>query len=293
MPGKTGATLDRGARWRMTQLAATAAERLAAPALLRREGQGRPVLLLEDHLLAIDLGSPARMRRSTTIPRSRPPGEWAHTTCSPRRSRTHEVARPGGPSGPGTASSRSRPAEILQDAVRGAKPIAGALHRNGRLRHLARPPTLAADPPAGDRRLGRRSPRSRRRVRRRPSRPCGSRGPDRGFGFGLTRPPLLVTLVLLGYPLVYSFWVSLHQVTLGSSTLGLRRARQLRRDRSRDPLFWPSLQRTLTFALIVTVFTTVARPGFALAPDRATSAAARRCGRSSSCPGRFRRPCSR
>ena len=80
--------------------------------------------------------------------------------------------------------------------------------------------------------------------------------PERVFGFGLTLPALLVTLVLLGYPLVYSFWVSLHRVTLGSpkwTFVGLDNYVAI----LRDPLFWPSMQRTLTFALIVTVFTAV------------------------------------
>ena len=72
----------------------------------------------------------------------------------------------------------------------------------------------------------------------------------------MTLPALLVTLVLLGYPLVYSFWVSLHQVTLGSPNwrfVGIDNYVSI----LRDPLFWPSMGRTLTFALITTVFTTV------------------------------------
>src|SRR5215203_3778468 len=80
--------------------------------------------------------------------------------------------------------------------------------------------------------------------------------PEGAFGFGMTLPALLVTLVLLAYPLVYSFWVSLHQVTLGSPNwrfVGLDNYVSI----VRDPLFWPSMGRTLTFAFITTVFTTV------------------------------------
>jgi len=79
---------------------------------------------------------------------------------------------------------------------------------------------------------------------------------ERAFGLGFASPALLVTLALLAYPLVYSLWVSLHQVTLGSDKwkfVGLDNYTGI----LRDPLFWPSLQRTLSFALIVTVFTTI------------------------------------
>ena len=34
-------------------------------------------------------------------------------------------------------------------------------------------------------------------------------------------PAILLTLVVLGYPLVYSFWISLHEVSLGAIAPGL------------------------------------------------------------------------
>ncbi len=80
--------------------------------------------------------------------------------------------------------------------------------------------------------------------------------PEGLFGLGLAAPALVVTLALLAYPLVYSLWVSLHKVTLGSDKwkfVALDNYRGI----LRDPLFWPSLQRTVSFALIVTFFTTV------------------------------------
>ncbi len=80
--------------------------------------------------------------------------------------------------------------------------------------------------------------------------------PEGVFGFALTLPALLVTLALLAYPLLYSFWVSLHRVTLGSAAwrfVGLDNYVAM----VRDPLFLPSLGRTLWFALIVTLATTI------------------------------------
>ena len=89
-------------------------------------------------------------------------------------------------------------------------------------------------------------PRRRRRIEL----------PESIFGFGLAAPSLLVTLALLAYPLAYSLWVSLNRVTLGSDKwkfVGLDNYAAI----IRDPLFWPSLQRTLGFALTVTIFTTL------------------------------------
>jgi multiple sugar transport system permease protein len=82
------------------------------------------------------------------------------------------------------------------------------------------------------------------------------------FGFGMALPALLLTLALLAYPLVYSLWASLHKITLGSSVwkfVGVDNYASI----LRDPLFWPSTQRTLGFALTVTALTTVL--GLALA----------------------------
>ena len=86
--------------------------------------------------------------------------------------------------------------------------------------------------------------------------------PESFFGFGLALPALVLTLVLLGYPLAYSLWASLHEITLGSNAwkfVGLDNYSAI----LRDPLFWPSIERTLGFALTVTVFTTAL--GLALA----------------------------
>jgi len=100
-------------------------------------------------------------------------------------------------------------------------------------------------------------PRSRRR-----------RGevPESVFGYGLVAPALLVTLALLAYPLGYSFWVSLHDVTLGAAHwrwVGLDNYR----DVLSDPLFKPALLRTLLFAFAVTVVTLAVGLGFALLLD--------------------------
>jgi ABC-type sugar transport system permease subunit len=87
--------------------------------------------------------------------------------------------------------------------------------------------------------------------------------PEGIFGIALASPALLVTLVLLAYPLAYSLWVSLHRVTLGSNKwtwVGLNNYVEI----LRDPLFGPSLQRTLVFAAIVTVLTTLMGLGAAL-----------------------------
>ena len=80
--------------------------------------------------------------------------------------------------------------------------------------------------------------------------------PESLFGLSLASPAIVVTLALLAYPLVYSLWVSLHKVTLGNDNwkwVGLDNYTSI----LRDPLFLPSLGRTLTFALIVTVLTTI------------------------------------
>src|ERR1700741_112205 len=87
--------------------------------------------------------------------------------------------------------------------------------------------------------------------------------PEGLFGLGMVSPALLVTLALLAYPLLYSLWVSLHQVTLGSNKwtfVGLNNYAAI----LRDPLFLPSMGRTLTFAGIVTVLTTIMGLGAAL-----------------------------
>jgi ABC-type sugar transport system permease subunit len=87
--------------------------------------------------------------------------------------------------------------------------------------------------------------------------------PEAFFGFGMALPALLLTLALLAYPLIYSLWASLHKITLGSNAwkfIGLDNYGSI----FRDPLFWPSTQRTLGFALTVTALTTVLGLGLAL-----------------------------
>lgn len=92
------------------------------------------------------------------------------------------------------------------------------------------------------------------------------RVPDGLFGAGLAAPALIVTLVLLAYPLVSSLWVSLHEVQLGggaSRFVGLDNYVRV----VQDPLFLPSLVRTILFALLVTVLTLVVGLAFALVLD--------------------------
>lgn len=87
--------------------------------------------------------------------------------------------------------------------------------------------------------------------------------PDSIFAYGLVLPALLVSIVLLAYPLGYSFWVSLHHVTLGSdhwTFAGLDNYTAV----VRAPLFWPTMARTLYFSGIVTAGTVVLALAFAL-----------------------------
>ena len=89
---------------------------------------------------------------------------------------------------------------------------------------------------------------------------------DRAFGLGLVAPTLLVTPVLLAYPLVSSFWYSLHSVRLGgrrSSFVGFDNYAAV----LGDPLFVPALVRTVLFAAMVTVLTVALGLGFALVLD--------------------------
>jgi ABC-type sugar transport system permease subunit len=86
--------------------------------------------------------------------------------------------------------------------------------------------------------------------------------PDSVFAYGLALPSLLVTLALLGYPLVYSFWVSLHEVNFGGTEWKFVWFDNYTAAVTND-LFGPSTVRTLLFATVVTVLTTVL--GFAFA----------------------------
>jgi ABC-type sugar transport system permease subunit len=80
----------------------------------------------------------------------------------------------------------------------------------------------------------------------------------------MTLPAVLLTLALLAYPLVYSAWVSLHEVELGARTawpwVGLDNYRSI----VQDPLFWPTVIRTLLYSAAVIAGTIVLAMVFAL-----------------------------
>jgi multiple sugar transport system permease protein len=88
--------------------------------------------------------------------------------------------------------------------------------------------------------------------------------PDTAFAYTLAAPALVVTVALLAYPLGYSFWVSLHDVTLGAAGpwkfVGLDNYREA----IASPLFWPAVRRTLYFSVAVMAGTTVLGMLFAL-----------------------------
>jgi multiple sugar transport system permease protein len=90
------------------------------------------------------------------------------------------------------------------------------------------------------------------------------RWPAAGFAYLLVTPAVLVTLALLAYPLIYSFWVSLHEVELGARGpwpwVGLDNYRSI----IEDALFWPTLVRTLLYTVAVVLGTTVLAMLFAL-----------------------------
>jgi multiple sugar transport system permease protein len=97
----------------------------------------------------------------------------------------------------------------------------------------------------------------------RPIRAAGPGRKDRLFAVGLVTPTLLVTLALLAYPLLASFWYSLFDVRLGGRTskfVGLHNYAQV----ISDPVFLPALVRTVLFAGGVTVLTVVMGLGCAL-----------------------------
>lgn len=87
--------------------------------------------------------------------------------------------------------------------------------------------------------------------------------PESLFGYALALPALLLTAALLAYPLVYSAWASLHEIQLGQNEwtwIGLGNYQTI----TSDPLFWPTIERTLAFALTITVLTVVLGLAFAL-----------------------------
>jgi multiple sugar transport system permease protein len=90
-----------------------------------------------------------------------------------------------------------------------------------------------------------------------------SEAPEAVFGYAMALPALLLSIVLLAYPLGYSFWASLHEIKMGKDEwrwVGLGNYETL----IDGDLFWPIVNRTLTFALSVTVMTTVMGLAFAL-----------------------------
>jgi len=90
------------------------------------------------------------------------------------------------------------------------------------------------------------------------------RWPAAGFAYLLTVPTVLVTLALLAYPLAYSFWVSLHEVELGSRGAWPWAGLDNYRSVIEDALFWPTLVRTLLYTVAVVIGTTVLAMLFAL-----------------------------
>lgn len=101
-------------------------------------------------------------------------------------------------------------------------------------------------------------------VRRPPLWAWRRRWPDMGFAWLMTLPAVLLTLALLAYPLVYSAWVSLHEVELGARTawpwVGFDNYSSI----FKDPLFWPTVIRTLVYSATVIAGTLVLAMMFAL-----------------------------
>lgn len=80
---------------------------------------------------------------------------------------------------------------------------------------------------------------------------------DRALKYGLLAPALVVIAVTLVYPLVQSFWYSLHDWNLGRQAtlgpfVGIGNYREILTD---DPDFWNSVAVTLTFTIPSVVLT--------------------------------------
>src|SRR6476659_1918966 len=74
---------------------------------------------------------------------------------------------------------------------------------------------------------------------------------ERGLGIAMLAPMLLVLLLVIGYPLVDSFWLSLHRANLASPEQGqpfVGLSNYL--FAFRQPDFWYSVQRTLYFTIL-------------------------------------------
>lgn len=76
---------------------------------------------------------------------------------------------------------------------------------------------------------------------------------DASFGYALALPALLLTLALLAYPLAYSLWISLHDVTLGARTPWEWVGLQNYADALSSPLFWPALGRTFYMTAVAVI----------------------------------------
>ena len=79
----------------------------------------------------------------------------------------------------------------------------------------------------------------------------GSELSERALGIVMLAPMLLVLLLVIGYPLVDSFWLSLHRVNLASPEQGqpfVGLSNYLFAFRQAD--FWYSVQRTLYFTIV-------------------------------------------
>lgn len=100
-----------------------------------------------------------------------------------------------------------------------------------------------------------------------PTRSARREMPAGWFGALLAAPAVLVTVLLLAYPLLYSLWVSLHDVPVGPGAwrfVGIDNYRAV----ATDPLFGPTIRRTLAFSGSVTVLVTVVGLAFAQALSR-------------------------
>ena len=74
---------------------------------------------------------------------------------------------------------------------------------------------------------------------------------ERGLGLVMLAPMVLVLVLVVGYPLVSSFWLSLHRANLaspeqGQPFVGLSNYLYA----FRQPDFWYSVQRTLYFTIL-------------------------------------------
>src|SRR6476469_994892 len=74
---------------------------------------------------------------------------------------------------------------------------------------------------------------------------------ERALGLAMLAPMLLVLVLVIGYPLVDSFWLSLHRANLaspeqGQPFVGLGNYLYA----FRQPDFWYSIQRTMYFTVL-------------------------------------------